>query len=30
VKPNFTVANEQEISAPPSVDFGSPEKPAAK
>jgi LemA protein len=30
VKPNFTVANEQAISAPPSVDFGSPEKPAAK
>jgi LemA protein len=30
VKPNFTVANEQEISAPPSVDFGSPEKPATK
>ena len=30
VKPNFTVANEQEISAPPSVDFGSAEKPAAK
>jgi LemA protein len=30
VKPNFTVANEQEISAPPSVDFGSPGKPAAK
>jgi LemA protein len=23
VKPNFTVANEQTISAPPSVDFGS-------
>jgi LemA protein len=30
VKPNFTVANEQQISAPPSVDFGSPEKPATK
>jgi LemA protein len=28
VKPNFTVANEQSISAPPSVDFGS-EAPAA-
>jgi LemA protein len=30
VKPNFTVANEQEISVPPGVDFGSPEKPATK
>jgi LemA protein len=30
VKPNFTVANEQQIAAPPSVDFGSPEKPATK
>jgi LemA protein len=30
VKPNFTVANEQAISAPPSVDFAAPEKPAAK
>jgi len=24
VKPNFTVANEQAIAAPPTVDFGSP------
>jgi LemA protein len=24
VKPNFTVENEQEISAPPKVDFGAP------
>jgi LemA protein len=24
VKPNFSVANEQEISAPPTVDFGQP------
>lgn len=29
VKPNFTVANEQTISAPPSVDFG-PEPPPSK
>jgi LemA protein len=28
VKPNFTVANEQTISAPPSVDFGSTAPPA--
>ena len=28
VKPNFTVANEQTISAPPSVDFGSEAPPA--
>jgi LemA protein len=27
VKPNFTVANEQAIAAPPTVDFGdSPKK----
>lgn len=31
VKPNFTVANEQEIAAPPTVDFGSaPAGAAAK
>jgi LemA protein len=29
VKPNFTVANEQVIAAPPTVDFG-PESPARK
>jgi LemA protein len=29
VKPNFSVSNEQEISAPPTVDFGAPAAPAA-
>jgi LemA protein len=29
VKPNFTVANEQAIAAPPTVDFGSPAPTAA-
>jgi LemA protein len=29
VKPNFTVANEQEIAAPPAVDFGSATAPPA-
>jgi len=29
VKPNFSVANEQEISAPPAVDFGSAAPPAS-
>jgi LemA protein len=29
VKPNFTVANEQAIAAPPTVDFGeAPARPA--
>jgi LemA protein len=27
VKPNFTVANEQAIAAPPTVDFGNPPAP---
>ena len=27
IKPNFTVANEDEIARPPSVDFGAPSKP---
>lgn len=29
VKPNFTVTNEAQISAPPTVDFGKPAAPAA-
>lgn len=29
VKPNFTVQNEAQISAPPTVDFGKPAAPAA-
>ncbi|MDE2611798.1 MAG: LemA family protein [Burkholderiales bacterium] len=29
VKPNLTVANEAQISAPPTVDFGKPAAPAA-
>jgi LemA protein len=29
VKPTFTVANEAQISAPPTVDFGRPAAPAA-
>jgi LemA protein len=29
VKPNFTVQNEAQISAPPTVDFGKPAGPAA-
>ena len=29
VKPNFTVANESTIAAPPTVDFGSATAPAA-
>jgi len=28
VKPNFTVANEQAIAAPPTVDFGNPPVPS--
>ena len=27
IKPNFTVANEEEIARPPSVDFGAPSRP---
>lgn len=29
VKPNFSVANEAEISRPPAVDFGAPQPPAS-
>jgi LemA protein len=29
VKPNFTVANEAAVSAPPKVDFSKPGEPAA-